>query len=190
VRLVRLRARELRRRGGLYRCRIVLGTGTEGGGRPWLPSALASRGSREVAVRLAVIACVALATALGALRLDEVLGLFDWRADRNAARGYVERLYADEGIAGSRSVVEDAIAWMPTDARYRVLVGPHMSVENNFTRLLAPDFLRFLLLPRRQTQSASAEWLFCYGCDAAELPGRFEVLSNGGNGVRFGRLRP
>lgn len=145
---------------------------------------------RRAALRGAAIACVALAAATAASRADEALGLFDYRADRNARLGYLERLYADEGVVLSRRVVEEARARMPPRASYRVVLGPRLEREHRFTRVIVADFLRFFLLPRRRTSSADAEWVVCYGCDPDALgPGRFVVLADGGNGVLFGRLR-
>lgn len=41
--------------------------------------------------------------------------------------------------------------------------------------------------PRRQTDSPDAPWVFCFGCDLAALGEGFEVLSDDGSGVIFGR---
>ncbi|HEY7380468.1 MAG TPA: hypothetical protein VH572_04615 [Gaiella sp.] len=147
-----------------------------------------SRTQRQgAAVRLGVVLCVIAALVLVALRLDDVLGLFDFRADRNAALGYLERSYGDEGVVGDREVVEEALARMPPDARYRVVFGSSFAGEHRFTRALAADFLRYHLLPRRRTDSPSAPWVFCYGCDPTSLPGRVEVLYEGRNGLLLGR---
>jgi hypothetical protein len=120
--------------------------------------------------------------------MDEIMGLFDWRADRNAAQGYLEREYSDGGAVMSPEVVEVARRAMPDAARYRVVLGDGLVGEGRFTRLIVADFLRYFLLPRRQAPGAS--WVFCYGCDSTRLGGRFEVLADGGNGVVFGRVRP
>jgi hypothetical protein len=74
---------------------------------------------------------------------------------------------------------------MPDDATYRIVLGPRW---DNLDGTVAADFLRYFLLPRRDTDSRSAPWVFCYGCDRAELPG-FEVLSKGRDGISFGRVR-
>jgi len=132
----------------------------------------------------------ALAVAIGAAELGTALGSFDSNADQNAARGYLNHLYADpHNILGRPKVFVDALAWMPEDATYAVITGPRMDVRGSLARPLASAYLRFLLLPRRRTEPASARWLFCYGCDVASLGGRFQVLSDGGQGILFGRLR-
>ena len=139
-------------------------------------------------MRTGVALCVAAAVVLFVARLDEALGLFDFRADENASLAYLERVYADGGIVLSRDVVEEAIARMPRDASYRVVVGRRLTEEHRFTRVVVADFLRYFLLPRRQV-AGPAEWVFCYGCDQSALGDRFVVLADAGNGVLFGRIR-
>jgi hypothetical protein len=74
---------------------------------------------------------------------------------------------------------------MPEDATYRIVLG---SRWNNLDGTVAADFLRYFLLPRRDTDSISAPWVFCYACDRSELDG-FEELSKGRDRIRFGRIR-
>jgi hypothetical protein len=134
--------------------------------------------------------CVVVAALVCLERFDQVLGLFDWRADRNASQSYLELLYADEGVVGDRRVVEEARLRMPDDARYRVVVGPDLQAGNRFTPVVIAEYLEYFLLPRRQVDDASAEWALCYGCDPRELgQGRVQV-ADGGNGVSFWRLPP
>ena len=135
-----------------------------------------------------MILCAAAATLVCLTRFDQVMGLYDWRADRNDAQGYLERLYGDDGVVRSRRVVEEARARMPEDARYRVVVGPRLGEGNRFTSVVVAEFLDYFLLPRRQVDDASADWAFCYGCDTAALGKRYEPLADAGNGVSFGRL--
>lgn len=141
---------------------------------------------RRLAIaRAGVIVVVALAVVAGAARLDEALGLLDWRADVNASRSYLDRTYADDGqVIETRRVVEDARFWMPEDATYRILLGD--SEAGVRFRDVAPDFLRYFLLPRRESEDAP--YIFCFGCDVAALGADFEVLSEE-NGVVFGRSR-
>ncbi|MEX2049121.1 MAG: hypothetical protein WEB90_06050 [Gemmatimonadota bacterium] len=134
-----------------------------------------------------MVLCVASAAAIGLFRIDEVLGLFDWRSDQNAALAYLERIHGDDGVVANRQVVEDARALMPEDAAYRVLVGPHLRAANDSAGALISDYLRYLLVPRRQIETGPAEWVFCYGCELSELSEQFEVLSDGGDGTLFGR---
>ena len=141
-------------------------------------------------IRASVVACVLVTAAICVFRIDHVLGLFDWRADQNAALGYLERIYADAGVVGDRRVVEEARVWMPDDATYRVVYGPRLRADNRYVRPIAADFLKYFLLPRRQTTSTSARWVFCYGCDTSALGPGFVVLADGGDGILFGRVGP
>lgn len=171
-----------RRRGAARRDRPAVGVVAD--------RAVSARVARVA--RLGVVGCVAVASALVGLRFDSALGLFDHRADENAARGYLERLYGEPfGILGNREVVAEALLRMPKDATYRVLVGPNLQVEREAVVLeQAPELLRFVLLPRTRTESASAPWVFCYGCDRSLLGAGFQVLADEGNGIMFGRMRP
>jgi hypothetical protein len=137
------------------------------------------------AIRVGVIVCTVVVAASGLGRLDETLGLFDYRADRNAGLRYLDREYGDRGWAPDRRVIEDARLWMPKDATYRVVLGP---TWDNLDGTVAADFLRYFLLPRRDVDSTSAPWVFCYACDRSELDG-FEELSVGRDGIMFGRIR-
>jgi len=159
-----------------------------GGARARLNASLASfREWPAGAIRAGVVLCV-LAAALGGLaRLDETLGLFDWRADRNASLTYLDREYGDRGWALDRRVIEDGRLWMPRDAEYGIVLGASW---DNLDGQVAADFLKYFLLPRREVDADSAPWVFCYGCDVAGLGDGFEALSRGRDGIVFGRVRP
>jgi hypothetical protein len=137
---------------------------------------------RAGAVRAGVVACVLAVAASGIAKLDDTLGLFDYRADRNAGLRYLEREYGDRGWAADRTVIEDARLAMPPDATYRIVLGPRW---DNLDGTVAADFLRYFLLPRRDTEAAP--WVFCYGCDREALGEGFEVVSEGRDGIVFGR---
>ena len=96
----------------------------------------------------------------------------------NASLTYRDRTYLPgQGLAGDWRVLEDARLWMPREATYRVVEEPGVGQE---TQRYARFFLLGLLLPRRQVDSAKAEYAFCYGCtlrDArAAVPGSLEVV--------------
>lgn len=136
---------------------------------------------------------MAAGAAAALLRYDEALGLLDWRADQNASLTYLGRTYhgGAERLIGSPRVVEDARLWMPEDASYRFL-GPADGRSELFywrTPYLARA-VRYFLLPRRQTSSPGARWVFCLYCDPSELGPGFEVLSDNDEGVLFGRMPP
>jgi len=84
-------------------------------------------------------------------------------------------------------VIEDARLWMPRDAEYGIVLGPRW---DNLDGQVAADFLKYFLLPRRETSAESAPWVFCYGCDVAGLGVGFEILSRGRDGIVFGQMRP
>ena len=96
------------------------------------------------AIRAGVVVCVLVAALGGLARLDETLGLFDWRADRNASLTYLDREYGDRGWALDRRVIEDARLWMPRDAEYGIVLGPRW---DNLDGQVAADFLKYFLLP-------------------------------------------
>lgn len=144
---------------------------------------------RSLLIRLGVVACVAAAVGTAGLKLDDALGIFDLRADLNAASTYSQRTHTHrEWSVAAGDVLETARLRMPEDARYRVVLDPSFdaSVSADFTRQLLPT----LLLPRRQTASEDAEWLFCYGCDESTFDRRFEVIAQVAGGPMFGRARP
>ena len=141
---------------------------------------------RDVVVRVGVVVCVAVAAYVGAARLEDTIAVFDFRADLNASLTYRDRTYLPGlGLAGDWRVLEDARLWMPSGATYRVVEEPGINSE---TRRYARFFLLGLLLPRRQVDSPSAEYAFCYGCTPSTLGRRFEVLSKSRD-VVFGRFR-
>ena len=132
--------------------------------------------------------CVALALVVVAGRyFTDALDGSDFWADRHSSLDYATRSVPPETAVGSRQVVEDARLWMQEEARYRIVAAPDLEGPLQWA---APDFLAGFLLPRRQTESEDAPWVFCYLCEPAELGDRFEVLSDGGNGVLFGRMSP
>jgi hypothetical protein len=143
-----------------------------------------SETTRARVLGLGAVLCVGAALVQGFVKLDDTLGLFDLRADQHAALDYAHRVYTSPNTIGSATLVEDARLWMPTDAEYRVVVGPHPRTHE---WRVAGTYLLTPLLPRRRTDSEDARWAFCYGCDRTTLGPRFHVLSSSGDGVFFGR---
>ena len=140
-------------------------------------------------IRLGVVICAAVAITTATIRLDDVLGVYDLRADTNAASTYDQRAHTYPGwsTAGGK-VLEDARLWMPEHATYRVVLGPGFDEarSTDFTR----HMLLWFLLPRRPTESDSAKWVFCYGCNDTTLGERLRVLSHVEGGPSFGRVLP
>ena len=124
---------------------------------------------------------------MGAGRLDDAVAVFDFRADANDAATFNERTYPEiEWLPAGARVMEDARLWMPADATYRVIAGPHTPPSRS--RSLR-TFLFVLLMPRRQTQLESASWVFCQGCTPATLGPGYDVLSDSGHGFLFARSK-
>ncbi len=69
---------------------------------------------------------------------------------------------------------------MPEDAVYRVVEGHELSIaeSSGYGRY----FLLTVLLPRTQTESASAPWAFCYACTPETLGDDYELLSGSATG--------
>ena len=153
-----------------------------------LRSEVASFGESVAGIaRLGALLCAAVTLAVGIWRLfDDALPGQDVWASLNSRQTYMERTFPSDEFIGSGRVIEDARLWMPGDARYRVVVGPQY--ENTPWGWAAPNFLAGFLFPRRQAESGSTPWVFCLGCDVSALGEGFERLSDGGNGVVFGRV--
>jgi hypothetical protein len=145
-----------------------------------------SVGSGRGLARIGVAVCVVLTLAV-TLRWffhDALPGQDHW-ASLNSDQTYAERTFPSDEFIGSGRVAEDARLWMPRGASYRILVGSKF--ENTPWGWAAPNFLTGFLFPRKR-DDATAKWILCLGCDAGALGRTFHVLSDGGNGVVFGRL--
>jgi hypothetical protein len=133
--------------------------------------------------------CVALTLVVGVRWLfHDVLPGQDHWASLNSSESYAQRTFPSDEFIGSGHVAEDARLWMPPDARYRIVVGA--KYENTPWGWAAPNFLAGFLFPRRRVDSETTGWVLCLGCDLSALGGHFKVLSDGGNGVVFGRPGP
>ena len=144
----------------------------------------------SAAVRVGVVLCVLVAGVAGVAKLNDALGVFDARADRNSSLGYERRTYpAEEWIAGDPAVLEAARLRIPPDAVYRVVTGSRFAQRGYST--FALYFSKHVLLPRRETASESAPWVLCYGCAPSDLDvrfDRFELLAGTPPGLIFGRV--
>jgi len=166
----------------LYRFAIADGSGTVSHFVKRAVSVPASFGAWPYGViRLGVVLCVGLAVVIALSTYSEALDGNDFWADRNSALDYTARSVPFSEGVGSPKVAEDARLWMPEDASYRIVTHLQGPLEWS-----APGFLAGFLLPRRQTASDDTPWVFCYQCDTSALQG-FVMLSDGGNGVLFGR---
>jgi hypothetical protein len=136
---------------------------------------------RVLLARVAVVFCVVLTLAVCVRWLfhDALPGQDHW-ATLNSSQSYSERTFPPDEFIGSGRVAEDARLWMPRDAEYEIVVGEQYA--NSPWSWAAPHFLEGFLFPRKRVRSEDARWVFCLGCDVD-----LRVLSDGGNGVVFGR---
>jgi hypothetical protein len=143
--------------------------------------------SRAGLARLGVVVCAGLILLVSVSRLfnDALPGQDHW-ASLNAHATYAERTFPSDAFIGSGHVAEDARLWMPRDTTYRIVVAARYA--NTPWGYAAPDFLAEFLFPRRRVDSSLSRWVFCIGCVTASLGNDFHVLSDGGNGVLFGRV--
>ena len=116
------------------------------------------------------------------------------RLDRQAAQARaVPR--ADRALQGARSVDIDrtflhrALTLIPAHDSFAVATGPHVSVSTPLTLQALGAYAQFLLLPRRETTPAKAQWLLCFGCAPASFP-RLHVVWQSGPSVLIGKLSP
>jgi hypothetical protein len=142
-------------------------------------------------IRVFVFAVLATTAILVALALPLALEFYDHKADVFSSLTYQERQHGVwPGVPTAirdRDVVDVAAAAMPSTARYRVVIGPDWVTEwrSNASRSVESDFLRFHLLPRLQTTSEEARWVFCFRCDLRALGADVRVVADGPSGLRF-----
>jgi hypothetical protein len=140
----------------------------------------------ELWIRAGVVACVGLTSITAVVKLDDALGVYDMRADTQSAWSYEQRTGLLAGPSEHEEVVEEARLRMPRGATYKIVLGPRVNARAtpSYTRHMLP----WLMLPRRQTRSPSAEWMFCFGCRREMLGERFVVLARTSDGLLFGRV--
>lgn len=148
-------------------------------------------------VRLTVMVSVGAAGLLGVLGLGYALDELDARSGRNAALSSLDRVYGVAAVTprarSHRRVIEVARAAMPADATYRVVVGDgwkplwEVDWQGAGNRDIEVDFLRYFLLPRRESESAP--WVFCLACETRVLGPSFRALASSPDGFAFGRVR-
>ncbi len=133
-------------------------------------------------VRSGVAACVGIAVVLGLAYLVRAVDRLGETAGANAAANYDDREFA-----GGNSVVVDkralyqVRALIPEDGTFRVVAGPGVDGATELTEPFIEHFARYFLMPRRP--SADAEWILCYGCDAASLERPADVVWDNEAGI-------
>jgi hypothetical protein len=147
-------------------------------------------------VRIGVLISVGTVGILGALGFGYAFVELDARSHRNAALSRLDLVYGFEAATprsrSHRRVIEVARATMPADATYRAVVGPgwkplwEVDWQGAGSRDIEVDFLRYFLLPRRE--SDSGRWVFCLACERRLLGTSFRTLASSPDGFAFGRV--
>jgi hypothetical protein len=147
-------------------------------------------------VRIGVMISVGSVGLLGALGFGYAFVELDARSHRNAALSRLDLVYGFEAATprsrSHRRVIETARATMPSDATYRVVVGPawkplwEVDWQGAVGRDVEVDFLRYFLLPRRESESG--RWVFCLACERRLLGTSFRSLASTRDGFAFGRV--
>jgi hypothetical protein len=156
-----------------------------------MTDAVVKQGARLGWLRLVTAAVLAATSLVALIGLPLALQFYDGKADTFAALTYDERQFGVwHGVPTAirdRDVVKMAAAEMPLDAHYRVVIGPGWIPEwtSNASRSIEADFLRFYLLPRLQTTSADAPWVFCFRCDMRRLGRDVRIVAEADSGLRF-----
>ena len=142
-------------------------------------------------IRLGVIAALSAASIVAFIGLVFALEFYADKAKEFSSLTYGERQFGEWSAAPAairdHRVVERAIATMPRNARFRVVIGRDWipGWHSNVSESVETDFLRFYLLPRRLTESSDATWVFCLACDQRALGPRIRVVAEGTDGMRF-----
>lgn len=132
--------------------------------------------------------CVTAAFATAVANYPSAIARFDDKAKENSALDFLDREVAGGNSLGvDQDSLIDIRSLIPTNERYRVIVGPNLQKKTYLTAVFVESFLTYFLMPRRP--SASARWVICYGCERASLDPRFEAIKDEGNGIVIGRLR-
>jgi hypothetical protein len=157
-----------------------------GGGR--------SGGSLIRARRLAALALVLVAAAMLLVRLPDASRELDGQAVHNAAGGDLGRMLA---TADTIDVDNDFVVGVqndvPVNATYTVQLPPDVATATArgigaLTMAALPGYIRFLLLPRRETAPAEAQYIICYACDVAKWDGTTTWVWEKEKAILIGRL--
>jgi hypothetical protein len=155
--------------------------------RPWWPTLRSLFSGQGSLARICVAYVVAVSLVLVVIELPKRLRELGDIAGANASLSF-----ADREIAGGNSVLADqqlayeARAIIPRGAPYRLVIGPKVTKQASLSTASLPGWLRYFLMPRRE--SNSAQWVICYGCDPAALGARYVSLWHDEYGISVGHL--
>ena len=132
---------------------------------------------------------LAAALAAGVVEFPSAFRTMQSRAADNAAQAPELRPLAGAlGIDISRQFMLAADALVPQHESFVVQTGPNIGVSTPVTIPAVPAFMQTLMLPRRETDADTADWLLCYGCDLGPWKGRLKVEFDDGTGAVIARI--
>jgi hypothetical protein len=145
--------------------------------------------------RIVALSLLVLATAALLLRLPAAIQQFDDQATLNARGGDTGRLLAAaDSINVDNDFVIAALATLPADARYAILVPPTPEIAassygiGGLTLSGLPGYMQFVLLPRRQVPPETAQFILCYACDTSAWDHKTTWLWKNDHAVAIGRV--
>jgi hypothetical protein len=147
-------------------------------------------------VRVRFVGVVVLAAFVVALvQLPSAVRRFDRRASFNAHQSRIgETIAGADGVAIDNAFVIRALSLVPVHATYTLGMPESPKVAATYgivpTTLLAlPNYVRFLVLPRREADPSEAQYLLCYACDTSPFDKRMQRLWTDPKGFVIGKLR-
>jgi hypothetical protein len=133
-------------------------------------------------IRVGVVACVVVVTALGLWYLVRAVDRLDDAAGANAALNYDDREFGGgNSLVVDKRALYEARSLIPKDGSYRVVAGPGVEGATDLTEPYIDQFARYFLMPRRPDPGAA--WIICYGCDPAGLERPASTVWDNGAGI-------
>jgi hypothetical protein len=145
-------------------------------------------------LRWLAIGVAAVAAIVFLIRLPAALRDFDRRATFNSHQTTLGRsIQGADGVDISNDFLEQALGLLPSNATYVVEQAQTPEIAKTYgivpTTLQAlRDYVRFVLLPRREAPGDQAEYLLCYACNTDPYDPRLRRLWSDPHGLVIGRL--
>jgi len=149
--------------------------------------------------------CVAVSFGVLLYEVPRTFDAFNRDADESSWRNRLDRLVEPGNIVGiDKQFQEHALSLVPKDATFTVVPPPSPEVAekdygmNAITQEGLALWLRYLLMPARETDPGSARYVLCYGCDTRPWDGvttwlwisdRGRSTSVRQHGLKIGRVR-
>jgi len=154
-------------------------------------ASLVQRLSRPLALGLVATAAIVLA-----VEIPSAVKLFGDTATANAQRDRPGRiLMGADALNVDNDFVLAALSTLPSSARYAVLLPPSPEVAesgygiNPLTLQGLPDYMQFMLLPRRRVHPEEAQYVLCYACDTGPWDHRTDWLWKNEHAEAIGKVR-